>query len=409
MTFAEQKPLLRPTWARVDLVALAHNYNVIKGSLPKNAGIMAMVKADAYGHGAAPVSKTLEALGARAFGVATAEEGIELREAGIKSPVIVMGGLMGMGSPASQKMVDADLTPVIHSRGVLDSIEASAKRAGKKIGVHLKVDTGMGRLGVRPEALAPILSHIKKCPHLFVEGVMTHLAEGDNGEISSAQMEIFLESRKKIKSEIGEIKIWHIANSLALFRGEPVQIPSAKEVWARPGLALYGDFAGLKFAGGTLEPVMSLVSKAVLLKNVPAGSRISYGGTFTTERPTRLAIIPIGYADGYPWSVSGRASVLIRGKKVPVLGRVTMDMIIVDVTDITNISVGDEVVLMGTQGGESITLEDLAAWAGTITYEILCGISKRMPRIYTANSKSEIQNPKQIQNSNSRISKTKEF
>lgn len=389
MTFSVQKPLFRPTWASVDLSALAHNYHVIKKGLPKKIGIMAMVKADAYGHGAVPVSKTLEGAGVRALGVATVEEGIELREAGIKAPIIVMGGLMGAGPSASQKMIEADLTPVIHSKGVLDAIEADARRARKKAGVHLKIDTGMGRLGARPEALPSILSQIKKCPHLFVEGVMTHLAEGDNEDASSAQMELFLESRKKIEAELGEIKVWHIANSSALFRGEPVDIPSSKEVWVRPGLALYGDFSGRKFAGGVLKPVMSLLSRAVLLKNVPSGSKISYGGTFTTIRTTRIAIIPIGYADGYPWSASGKAKVLIRGMKVPVLGRVTMDMIVADVTDIASVSVGDEVVLMGAQGSEAISLEDIASWAGTITYEILCGISKRMPRVYVRTEEGE--------------------
>jgi alanine racemase len=211
---------------------------------------------------------------------------------------------------------------------------------------------------------------------------MTHLAEADHADVSAAQMKRFLECRKQIENELGHIRIWHIANSMAVLRGEPVDIPNADEVWARPGLALYGECNGLSFAGNALKPVMGIESRAVLIKRVPEGARISYGGTYVTKRPTRLAIVPIGYADGYPWAVSGKAFVLVRGVRVPVLGRVTMDMIMIDVTDVEGISVGDDVVLMGSQGGERISLSELAGWAGTITYEILCGISKRMPRVY---------------------------
>ncbi len=374
--------LFRPTWATVDLAALAHNYDLIKARVAPRCGIMAMVKADAYGHGAVQVSRALEKRGVRALGVATVEEGLELRDAGIKTEIIVMGGLMGMGSPASKKMVEANLTPVINSSGVLESLDADARATGRKIPVHLKIDTGMSRLGVRPESLDHLLGKIKQCPHLRVEGVMTHLAEADVADVSARQMNIFMASREKIEQTIGAIKVWHIANSMAVLRGEPVDVPGASEVWVRPGLALYGDCNGCNFAKETLRPVMGLMSKAVLLKRVPAGARVSYGGTFTTKRQSRLAIVPIGYADGYPWALSNKASVLIRGQRAPVVGRVTMDMIVVDITEVDGVAVGDEVVLLGVQGNERITLHELASLAGTITYEILCGISKRMPRVY---------------------------
>lgn len=377
-----QKPLFRPTWATIDLKALAHNYDVIKRHLPKRIGIMAMVKADAYGHGAVQVASALERCGVRAFGVATVEEGAELREAGIGKQIVVMGGLMGAGEPASKIMIDLALTPVVHSRGILESLEFDAARADKKVGVHLKIDTGMTRLGVRPESLKSILDGVKASPHLYVDGVMTHLAEADQEEPSREQMRRFLECRTQIEAELGTIKIWHIANSAACLRGEPVDIPDAAEAWARPGLALYGDCNGFKFDKRDLKPVMGLVSQAVLIKRVPAGTRVSYGGTFTTRRPSRLGVVPIGYADGYPWAVSGKAKVLARGQRVPVVGRVTMDMIVIDLTDVDGAEVNDEVVLLGRQGGEEIGLHELADWAGTIPYEILCGISKRMPRIY---------------------------
>lgn len=390
MSDASDNPLFRPTWATVDLGALARNYDVIAKRLGGRATIMAMVKADAYGHGAVPVAQTLERCGCRALGVATVEEGVELRDAGMRLPILVMGGLMGVGSPASKRMIEADLTPVIHSTHVLDSLEADAARLQKKVAVHLKIDTGMSRLGTRPEALPALVAHFASCPHLVVEGVMTHLAQGDCEEPSAAQMRLFLECRAKIEQALGAVRIWHVASSAAILRGEEVCVPGAAECWARPGLALYGDCNGTVlagrdntgFGGAELSPVMGIESRAVLIKRIPEGTRVSYGGTFTTTRPTRIAVVPIGYADGYPFRLSGRAEVLLRGQRCPVLGRVTMDMIVIDVTDVADAAVNDEVVLLGSQGRERISLHDLAAWSGTITYEILCGISKRMPRVY---------------------------
>lgn len=369
MNDVNPKSLFRPTWATIDLCALAHNYDLIKNKLPPRTGVLAMIKADAYGHGAVPVAKTLKLLGVSAFGVATVEEGLELRTAGIDTQILVMGGLMGLGVVASGRMIEANLTPVIHSSDVLNTLNNDAIKFGKKIAVHLKVDTGMSRLGVRPEFLPQLLDKLDCCNNLFIEGVMTHLAQADHPEVSGLQMGLFLACKKTIEEKLGKIKIWHIANSMALVRGGPLEIAGADRVWVRPGIALY-------------DKVMRLESRIALLKRVPEGVKVSYGGTFKTERPTRLAIVPIGYADGYPWAASGKAQVLIGGRRLPVAGRVTMDMIIVDVTDLENVSVGDEVVLLGKQGSEEIEIQELADWAGTITYEILCGISKRMPRLY---------------------------
>ena len=381
MNSASDQQLFRPTFATVDLDALAHNFAVIEKRIAGRAGIMAMVKADAYGHGAVQVSRTLARCGVRSLGVATVEEGIELRNAGIESQILVMGGLLGAGSAASHAMVDCNLTPVIHSAGVLESLEADAALLNRRVAIHVKIDTGMSRLGLRPESLGSFISQIKKCPHLFVEGVLTHLAEVDREEMNSEQMQRFADARRLIESGLGEVRVWHIASSGAILRGAPVEITGAKECWVRPGIALYGDIDELSL-GGELRPVMGLESRAVLIKRIPEGARVSYGGTFTTRRLTRIACVPIGYADGYPWNLSGRAHVLVRGRRCPVLGRVTMDMIVVDVTDVPGASVNDQVVLLGEQQGARIELRELAAWAGTITYEILCGISKRMPRVY---------------------------
>ena len=381
MTNPFEKSPVRPTWATVDLAALAHNYSSIMRHVSPGVKLLGVVKADAYGHGALPVARKLEALGVRALAVATVEEGAELRDGGIHAQIIVMGGLMGGSGLASERVLKMELTPVIHSRGVLATLNRDAAAFRKEVRVHLKIDTGMSRLGVRPEVLQPVLDVLKDCSHVKVEGVMTHLASGDNEEISSQQVKRFLECRAVIEKMIGPVRIWHVANSAALMRGEQIEIPQAQEVWARPGLALYGCAPGSSF-GEKLKPVMGLVSQAVLLKNLPAGTKVSYGGTFTTTRATCIAIVPIGYADGYPWALSGKAWALMCGRRAPVIGRVTMDMIILDVTDIDGVSVGDEVVLLGGQGEERITLTQLADWAGTIPYEIICGISKRMPRVY---------------------------
>lgn len=373
----------RPTWAEIDLAALVHNYRRIKSSLPDRAQVMAMVKADAYGHGAVEISRALEGCGVRALGVATVEEAIELRRADIGSQIIVMGGLMGVGSPASKAMIDEGLTPVIHSADVLDSIESEAARAGRVVNVHLKIDTGMSRLGVRVETISSMLAKLEICKHVRLEGAMTHLAEADDDARSSEQLEKFIACKRAIEGSVGRVKIWHIANSTAVIKGSPVEIPDSEELWVRPGLALYGSQGGIDERDSGLKAVMRLVSRAVLLKNVPAGSRVSYGGTYVTSRPSRLAVVPIGYADGYPWKLSGRSSVLIRGVRAPIAGRVSMDMIVVDVTDVKDVSLNDEVILMGRQGDSEISVDELAGYVETIPYEILCGISKRMPRVFT--------------------------
>jgi len=376
-------PFFRPTRATIDLNALAENFRTIKGLLPNDVEILAMVKADAYGHGAVPVARKLVDCGVVALGVATVEEGLELRNSGIDQKILVMGGLMGMGSPASGMMVGADLTPVVHSAEVIDFLEAVAASAKKKMAIHIKVDTGMSRLGARPQALPKLLERLSKCQWVYVEGVMTHLANAAEKEFTSRQTEIFIESKRLIEEVLGPIDIWHIANSAAIIRGEPVVIKGAKRCWVRPGIAFYGATNGVALPKSiTFKPVMGLESRIALLKHVPAGTFISYGCTFETKRPSYLAIVPIGYADGYPLSLSGKADVLVRGRRIPVVGRVTMDMIVVDVTDVEKVSIGDEVILLGSQATESIGIEELAHKAETISYEIFCGISKRIPRIY---------------------------
>lgn len=380
----------RPTFAEINLDALVRNYHAARSILPDGAGIMAMVKADAYGHGAVRVSEALAREGVGSLGVATVEEGLELRESGIKLPVIVMGGLMGMGSPASGMMVGADLTPVVHSTEVLEFLEAVARAAGKIIGIHLKVDSGMSRLGALPKALDKLLDNLKDCRHIRLDGVMTHLANAEDVEYTKYQMDVFDEASKKIGAAMGPVKIWHVANSAAMIDGNFLNSQNGRQIWVRPGLMLFGAYPTPGHMDKvSLTPVMSIKSTVALMKTVAEGTKVSYGCTYTTKRKTRIGVIPIGYADGYPWSLSNKAEVLISGRRVPVIGRVTMDMIMVDVTDIENCHVGDRVVLMGRQGKEEIGVCELARLAGSIPYEFFCGISKRMPRIYT-DSETEI-------------------
>jgi alanine racemase len=337
--------------------------------------MMAMVKADAYGHGAVPVSHALSELDVASFGVATVEEGLELRDAGISSPILVLGGLMGVGSAAAGMMIGTDLTPVVHSAEVLDFLEATSASAGKMTGIHLKIDTGMTRLGVMPQALPHLLNKLKACSHLRLDGVMTHLADAENDkEYTSHQLKIFKECMAEVEKAVGRVPIWHVANTAAIFEGTFLVNSGASEHWVRPGLALYG--------GKPMKPVMALKSKVVMIKSVPTGTKISYGCTFETKRQSRIGILPIGYADGYPWALSNKADVLVCGKRAPVVGRVTMDMTMVDLTDIPDSHVGSETVLLGAQDKEVIRVEELAGLAGTVAYEIFCGISKRMPRVY---------------------------
>lgn len=371
--------IFRPTSAEIHLDALRYNYKQVSKILPPSVRIMAMVKADAYGHGATHVSRVLSDLGVASLGVATVEEGLELRESAINTQILVLGGLMGVGSAAAGMMIGANLTPVVHSAEVLDFLEATATAAGKKIGFHLKIDTGMTRLGVMPQALPHFLSKLKTCPHLRLDGVMTHFADAENHEYTGKQLSEFKALIKSIEEIIGAVQVWHVANSMAVLHNEYLANSTASEHWIRPGAILYGLYSSEKLS---LKPVMTLKSRVVMIKTVPSGTKISYGCTFETKRSSKIGVVPIGYADGYPWALSNKANVLIRGKRAPVVGRVTMDMTMVDLTDMEESHINDEVVLMGTQNNEKISAEDLARTGNTIPYEIFCGISKRMPRIY---------------------------
>jgi alanine racemase len=371
---------LRPTHATVSRAALQHNLQVLQRELPANTKVLAMVKADAYGHGAAHIAPWLVEMGVAALGVATVEEGVALRAAGMTQPIIIMGGFLGAGERAAKVCLAHQLTPVIHSTDGLDFI--SKLTSTGPVTAHLKIDTGMGRLGVRPEALPQVLAAWKKSG-VMLGGVMTHFANAGTPQVLSEQLQVWDKCVKEVRAQLGAIPWIHVANSAAILRHVVPQLETGESLYVRPGIALYGSSSYADdLRQHPLQTVMSVKSQVVLTKQAPAGTPVSYMGTYRLPKEGRTAVVPMGYADGYPWSAQGKAEVLVRGRRVPVAGRITMDMMMLDISDHPDVTVGDEVVLVGTQGSAVITADDVAAWAGTISYEIMCRVSPRVPRLY---------------------------
>jgi alanine racemase len=366
----------RPTVGEVDLGALEFNYRQIQKRIPKGVKLLCVVKADAYGHGAIPVSHKLEKLGVEYLGVAIPEEGVELRKGGIKTPILVLGGIFEGGADPFLRF---RLTPVLFRKDSLKLLSREAEKRRKKVKVHVKVDTGMGRLGVPFNLWADFLKEVKRFPNIEVEGLLSHFSMTDQEkDYTHSQWRAF-QKAVKMAEEMGiSCPYLHMASSAIL-----TAFPNYSANLARPGIMLYGSYPSSTYQSLIpLKPVMSLKTRIHFLKSVPSGTRISYGGTFTTKRESLIATLPIGYADGYSRHLSNQGEVLIRGKRAPVVGRVCMDFITVDVTDIPQVSMGDEVVLMGKQGREQISAEEIAEKINSISYEVLCLIGKRVPRIY---------------------------
>lgn len=366
----------RPTFGEVDLNALEFNYRQIQKRIPKNTKLLTVVKADAYGHGAVPVSLKLEKLGVEYLGVAIPEEGMELRKGGVKTPILILGGIYG---GEVESIIRFQLTPVVFRTELLKLLSIEANRRRKRVKVHLKVDTGMGRLGVPFPIWPNFLKEVRQFTNIEIEGLLSHFSmTNEERDYTQNQWRLFQEA-VAVAHEMGiSPRYIHIANSATL-----ITFPRFSLNLVRPGIMLYGSYPSPFYQDLIkLKPVMNLKTKIYYLKQVPPKSRISYGGTFQTERKSLIATLPIGYADGYSHHLSNCGEVLIRGKRAPVIGRVCMDFIMVDVTDIPRVSEGDEVVLIGRQGREEITADEIANKIGTISYEILCSIGKRVPRIY---------------------------
>lgn len=384
MTLSDSQPsatdFLRPTQAAVSRRALHYNLDVLRCEMPSHTQMLAMIKADAYGHGAVQMAQWLSQMGVAAFGVATVEEGVALRHAGIASPIIIMGGFLGGGERAARACLENHLIPVMHSPEALRLLDSVAKTSTV---AHLKLDTGMGRLGVRPESLPEMLRAWKHCSNVQFGGLMTHFANAGDPKVLSEQLQVWDKCVREVRAEFKTIPWIHVANSAAILRHVAPQLESGETVYVRPGIALYGSSSFAEdLTSHPLQVVMSVKSKIVLTKHVLAGAPVSYMGTYHLPKDGRTAVVPIGYADGYPWSAQGKAEVLVRGRRVKVAGRITMDMIILDISDHPDVVVGDEVVLMGSQGKDTITSDEIANWAGTISYEIMCRVSPRVPRVY---------------------------
>ncbi|MEE8328915.1 MAG: alanine racemase [Thermodesulfovibrionia bacterium] len=362
--------VLSKTVAEVNLNAISHNLEVVRKKTG-NKFILAVVKADAYGHGLVKVSKHLLKNGTSMLGVAFANEAIMLREAGIKAPILVFFEYNN-----TEAYLKHSLRPVVFDFKSAAAISAKAYKYNRKIPIHIKVDTGMGRVGMRIENALPEILKIADLKNLQPEGLMSHFPYADmtDKDSASAQLKSFINLAKSLKDKNINFKFLHIANSAAI-----LQFPEAHLSMVRPGIMLYGYGSGKR---NNLKPALSLKSKIIFLKNVPGGTPISYERTFITKRKSAIATIPIGYADGYGRKLSNSGEVLISGKRAPVLGRVCMDVIMVDVTGIPYVKEGADVILIGSQGKEKITAQDIADKMGSIPYEVLTNIGKRVKIIY---------------------------
>jgi len=371
----------RPTFAEIDLSALQHNFKVIRSSIPRRSEILAVVKADAYGHGFMDISRELEHLGVNAFGVAFLAEGIQLRKSGIDKPILLLGGVY---PGQERKCIGFNISTAIFSLEQAQALNQAAAKLFRKAQVHLKIDTGMGRLGIPYGSAPEFLKQLKQMANISLEGIISHFASADELDESGQyftriQTERFAWVVAEARKAGFSPRYIHIANSAAALLKD---FPGCNLV--RPGIALYGALPSPDFQGKLdLKPVMRLKSRIAMLKWVEPGTTISYARRFTAGERTLIASVPVGYADGYPRSLTNRGEALVRGQRARVAGTVCMDWIMLDVTDIPGVAVGDEVVLLGPdRSGRTISAEELAAWAGTIPYEIFCGISKRVPRVY---------------------------
>ena len=372
--------LHRPTWSEIDLDALAANFHVVKDTVGPDVKIMGVVKANAYGHGAVECARRLQHEGANWFGVALPEEGIELRNSGITRPILCLAGFWGEQAAAC---LEHNLVPVVYRLDLIEALDRAAGERGVVADVHVKVDTGMGRLGVRFDEVADFASTLRQFKNIRVDGVMTHFAAADEpscGVLTRDQIQRFDDAVAAFRAQGFAPTYQHLANSAAVF-GQP----GARGNLVRPGGVLYGlwrDILAPEDRAVKLRPVMSLYSRICLLKWVPQGETVGYGCTFEASRKTLVATVPIGYDDGYVRALSNRGHAIIRGVAATVIGRISMDLTLVDVTNVPGVETDDEVLLMGAAGNLSVSAEEIARTAGTLSYEITCGISERVPRVY---------------------------
>lgn len=368
-------------WAEVDLDAIWENMVHMKENIAENTKILAVIKADGYGHGGVPIAKMLEQLDFMfGYAAATYEEAHVLREAGVKKPILILGYTFPY---CYEELIREEIRPAVYRRDTVEELAAAAAKVGKKAKVHIKVDTGMGRIGITPdEEGLEFVRFLIEHPELEVEGIFTHFAKSDEADKTSAnhQLELFQNFIDKIQTELGiTIPVKHCSNSAAI-----LEMPQANMDMVRAGITTYGLYPSEEVSKDIvpLRAAMSLYSHIVYCKMIHAGQSVSYGGLFTAQKDTRVATIPVGYGDGYPRSLSGRGYVLIHGKRAPILGRVCMDQFMVDISEIPEAMDGDKVTLLGMDGTERITAEELGELSGRFNYEFVCDLGKRIPRVY---------------------------
>lgn len=364
--------------AEIDLSAIEKNIRNVKELLKPKTKLMIVIKADGYGHGAFPVAKVLDPI-ADAYGVAILEEGLTLRRIGIKRPILILGF-----TPEQQygEMIKKDIMTAVFTYDMAMGIAKEAKRQGKIAAIHIKLDTGMGRIGFQPsEESITVIKKISELENLRIDGIFTHFAKADERDKTyfEEQFAKYQWVCSRLEEEGIQIPVHHAANSASI-----MELPKAHLDMVRSGIITYGLYPSDEVDQSLLElhPAMSLRANVSFVKQVPAGSGIGYGMSYITKSPAKIATIPVGYADGYSRSLSNRGFVLIHGKRAPIVGRICMDQFMVDVTHIPDVHVGDVVTLLGNDGDAQISAEELSAWAGSFNYELICDVSKRVPRVY---------------------------
>lgn len=367
------------TWVEIDLDALTRNIAAARSLAGPRTRVLLVVKADAYGHGAVEVARVATASGIDMLGVATLHEGIELRQAGIDSPIVILSPPM---VDETERIVDYGLSCTVPSLGIARALSRTCERRGAETSVHVEVDTGMGRSGVGLHEAVPFIAAVAKLPHLRLEGLFTHFPSSDEDRtFTEHQISTFLEVVARLEARGVRAPYRHAANSGAL-----LWVPGSAAAplnLVRPGIMVYG----LRPARGVGEdveitPVMSFKSRIAQIRDLPEGHPVSYGRTFVTPGPMRVGVVPVGYGHGYSFRLSNTGEVLVGGGRAPIVGRVTMDVTMIDLEGTDGVSVGDEVVLFGRQGDAEITVDEIAERSGTINYEVICGIGKRVARVY---------------------------
>ncbi len=367
-------------WAEVDLDAITHNIRALKARVGEPCKLMAVVKANAYGHGAVPIARTAVEAGAEWLGVNSPDEGIHLRGAGIKTPIFITGY-----TPVWQadEVVRYRLTPIVTTQELAQALSHFSTQSGIITPVHVKVDTGMNRFGLSPEEVVDFARFMKSLPGLEVEGLCSHLATADEADKTFAwqQFHLFM----SIARELPWIPLRHIANSAAI-----LDLPQTSLDIARAGISIYGIYPSPQVSRPIeLKPALAIKSRITRLQTLAPGNAVSYGRTWIARMPTRIAVVNCGYFEGLPRSLSNRGSVLVQGRRVPILGRICMDHCLIDVTSVPQVHLDDEVVIIGRQGSKEISADEVAQLAGTISYEILCSISSQVTRIYLRGGEKE--------------------